>query len=393
MIAILTFAVALLLAVLLSDKANRSVLSLAVLVLLAGFAVGDGGVGLIHFRPGDPLVRWSAELALVVILFTDGTQAGLDVLRQSWRLPARALLVGMPLTIALNALLAHWIAGLGWTDSWLLGAVLAPTDPVFAAALVQRPGISQRLRRMLNIESGLNDGIALPVVLGLLAVYGAELGLPTLLAEVLLGVALGIAVPWGAHALLRVPWFSVRESYQPLGGIALALLVFSLAELTEGNSFLAAFAAGITVASIAPVLRDRIQASGETVADLFKFAAVFLFGALFSLPFLTMLGWAAYLFALLALVAVRPIAISAALIGSALGWREWTAAAWFGPKGFSSVVYAILVLRSGIPHAERIGSLAALTILGSMIAHSSSDVLIARWLERSDPASQTPELT
>ena len=146
MTAVLVFAIALLLAVLVSERAERSVLSTAVLFLVAGFIVSDGMLGIVVVAPKDPVVAVLAELALFSVLFTDGMRVGLKDLTSAWRLPGRALFLGLPLTLGGTALLAHYVAGLPWLESFLLGAILSPTDPVFAAAIVGRKGVPARLR-------------------------------------------------------------------------------------------------------------------------------------------------------------------------------------------------------------------------------------------------------
>src|SRR5665648_891766 len=142
---LLCFAALLLVAVLISERANRTVLSTAVLFLLGGFVLGKGMLGVIDIRTGDPLVAGLAELALFSVLFTDGMRVGVADLRSAWRLPGRALLLGLPLTLVITAAAAHYVAGLPWLHSFLMGAILAPTDPVFAAAIVGREAQQEEL--------------------------------------------------------------------------------------------------------------------------------------------------------------------------------------------------------------------------------------------------------
>ncbi|WP_344192526.1 cation:proton antiporter, partial [Acrocarpospora corrugata] len=156
------FAVVLLLAVLLSSLANRTILSTAALFLVAGFVLGDGALGLVSLTPADEIVAVLAELALFAVLFSDGMRVGWRDLREAWRLPGRALGWGLPLTLLVTAAGAHYLVGLGWAQALLVGAILAPTDPVFAAALVGNDKVPPRLRQLLNVESGVNDGLALP---------------------------------------------------------------------------------------------------------------------------------------------------------------------------------------------------------------------------------------
>jgi sodium/hydrogen antiporter len=380
---LLAFAAVLLVAVLLSSLAHRTILSTAVLFLLAGFVLGDGVTGAVSLTPGDPVVAELAELALFAVLFTDGMRVGWGDLRSAWRLPGRALGWGMPLTLAVTALLAHYLLGLGWPEALLIGALLAPTDPVFAAALVGNDRVPPRLRHLLNVESGVNDGLALPVVVVFLAIAAdsSDLHLGELGLELVIGVAIGVLVPWLAILLERTRFLSASAHYEPLNAIAIGLLVLALGKATHGNLFLAAFAAGITVATFGARQRESFEQFGELIAEIFKLAALLVFGALITPGLLGEIGWRGWTFAVLALVAARPLAIWVAFLRSRLPAREQLAVMWFGPKGFASVIYALLVLESGIPAAEQIFHLAAVTIVVSILAHSSTDIVVARWFD------------
>ncbi len=395
MVVVLAFAVTLLLAVLVSALAHRSVLSTAVLFLLAGLVLGSGVLNVVRVGPDDPLVSTFAELALFSVLFTDGMRVTAGDLRSA-TLPGRALAVGLPITLLLTATLARFVAGLPWTEAFLLGAVLSPTDPVFAAAIVGRDEVPYRLRRLLNVESGLNDGLALPVVVVLLAVVaGGPVNGGRLAAELAGGIAIGIAIPAAAIRLERLPILGAASLYEPLTAFALGLIVLSVTAITHTNEFLAAFAAGITIATLSPGMRAAFHQFGELIAELLKLAALLVFGALISLSFLREIPPAGYVFAVLALVAVRPLALAVALFRSRLDRREWAAAAWFGPKGFASVVYGLLILESGVRDADRLFHLTAIVIALSILAHASTDVVVARWFltgeEEPDTLPDTPE--
>lgn len=382
MVAVVAFASVLLVAVLVSSFANRTVLSTAVLFLVAGFVLGEGVLGVIEVDAGTEEVSLLAELALFTVLFTDGMRAGVHELRSAWRLPGRALVLGLPLTLVVTAVLAVWLADAPWWEALLLGAALSPTDPVFAAAIVGREEIPYRLRHLLNVESGLNDGLALPFVVVLLAVVGpADANVGVLLAEVLGGIAIGIGIPAAAILLERSRFFSATAAYEPLNAFAIGLLVLGLASVTHANVFLAAFAAGVTVASMSPAIKAAFHRFGELVAELLKLLALLVFGALISPSFLAEIPFRGYLFALLAIVVARPVAIGIALLRTSLGAKEWLAAAWFGPKGFASVVYGLLILDAGLARSDALFHLVALVVVGSIIAHSSTDVLVARWFE------------
>ncbi|TIC85914.1 sodium:proton antiporter [Nocardioides sp. GY 10113] len=382
------FALTLMVAVLVSGRAHRSILSTAVVFLAAGFLIGDGGFGWLHISPTDPLVIDLAEVALFAVLFTDGMHATRAQLANVWHLPGRALTIGLPVTFALGALAAHWLVGLGWVEAMLLSAVLAPTDPVFAEAIVGRHEIPARLRTLLNVESGLNDGLALPVVILLIAVSEHDSPhLAVILGELALGVAFGFVIPWVLLKLEASRWFSAHGRYQPLNVFAIGLVLFAACELTHANAFLAAFTAGATVVAVAPQMQQAFEQFGELVAELVKLAAILVFGALLSVSLFTGIGAAGWALVVVLLVVVRPVALGVALPGK-LPRREFMAAAWFGPKGFASVTYGLLVLTSGSPHATQLFELAAVTIAVSIIAHSSTDVVVARWFAGSDDAPE-----
>lgn len=285
---------------------------------------------------------------------------------------------------------AHLLAGLGWSSAFLLGAILSPTDPVFAAALVGRPDVPLRLRRLLNVESGLNDGIALPFVLIFIASAGHQgLGLATVVGQLLLGLLIGFAVPVLVTQAWRIKILRAEPRLQPLGPIAVAVVVYGTCHHTHANPYLAAFAAGSTLATLDEVAAQRFEPFGDVLSEATKFAAVLVFGALITPTWLSHLGWMAWLFAALALVVVRPAALMLSLLRTRLPWRERLGTAWFGPKGFASVVYGLLALQSGIADAQRVFDLAAVTIVLSIALHSSTDAPVAH-LFRIEPPDNLP---
>lgn len=391
-ILVVCFAALLVVGVLLSELAHRTVLSTAVLFLVAGFLLGPGVLNVLDVQSGDPAVGVLAELALFSVLYSDGMRVGVSDLRQAWRLPGRALVLGLPLTLMVTAGLAHWVAGLPWLESLLLGAVLSPTDPVFAAAIVGRQEVPPRLRHLLNVESGVNDGLALPVVLVLLAAAGGtETSGWTLVEELALGLAIGVAVPWLVLRLERLHLFAPVEGLQPLLPAAIGLLVLGLCLTTHGNLFLGAFAAGITVATMSQEFRHEFEQFGELVAEQLKLVAILVFAALMTPTFLLEeIAWRGWAFAVLALLLARPVALLASFMGSRLTIREQAAAMWFGPKGFASVVYGLIVLESGIERSDQLFHLVALTVSLSILAHSSTDVLVARQFKGDDIPSGNP---
>ncbi|WP_168583122.1 cation:proton antiporter [Gephyromycinifex aptenodytis] len=383
---LLAFAAVLLVAVLFSALADRTILSTSALFLIAGIALGTGGLGILDVKQDDEIVGQLAELALFAVLFTDGMKAGWHDLRSAWKLPGRALLFGLPLTLLFTAVLAHLAMGMSWPIAFLVGAILSPTDPVFASALVGNDKVPERLRRLLNVESGVNDGLALPFVIVLLAaasssgqVHALEVGI-----ELVVGLLIGVVVPWVVVRLEGTRMFAASGHYEPLTGVAVGLLVLALGQATHGNLFLAAFAAGITLASVGPRQHESFEEFGELVAELLKLVALLVFGALVTRSIVTDIGIAGVVFAVLALFLPRPLALTVSFLRSGLAVREQVAASWFGPKGFASVVYALYVLSSGIPDAQLVFDLVAATVVLSILLHSSTDVVVARWFDDED---------
>ena len=387
---VLAFGVVLLISVSLSGVAARTVLSTALLFLIAGAVIGPGGLGIVSIGPNDPIVVQLADVALFTVLFTDGQRANLPALKENWKLSGRALGLGMPLTMLGIALLAHFLAGLDWPTAFLLGAILSPTDPVFAAALVGRLDIPLQLRRLLNVESGLNDGLALPFVLIFLAAAqheGSEV--ITVGVELVLGLVIGIAVSAAVAFAWRTRILTAEPRLQPLGPVAIAVVVYASCHLTHANPYLAAFAAGSTLATLDHVAAEQFEPFGDLLAELTKFAALLVFGALITPDRLSHLGWQGWLLAMVAILVVRPAAMLLSLLWTPLPAAQRFTAAWFGPKGFASVVYGLLALQSNIPERELLFDLVAVTIALSIVLHSSTDVPVAKTL-RIEPPDNLP---
>lgn len=377
---LLVFAVTLLIAVLVSGLAERSILSAAFLFLLAGFLSGRGWIGPAPHISQNLLQRL-AEIALFSVLFTDGMRTGgVRGMASSWHLPGRALLIGMPLTIAGIGLLAHYSVVSAWIPAFLIASVLSPTDPVFVSAIFRLEGISDRVKRLLNVESGLNDGLALPIVLLLLSrLNGKAESLLHIALELLLGIAIGVAIPWLGIRLEQSRFFKAVGLFRPLNAFALGLLVLAVCYATGANLFLAAFAAGIALASLGGDFAESFEEFGELLAELFKLSALLVFGAMIAPHFFQALSAGDYMFIFLATFAIRPPAIVLSLIHSELTWSERWLAGWFGPKGFASVVYGLLILEAGVSH---LAHLVGMAVTASIVVFSSTDILVGRWFER-----------
>ncbi|RZQ64570.1 cation:proton antiporter [Amycolatopsis suaedae] len=382
------FGLALLVAVLLSALAERSALSLPLVFLITGFVIGHGGFGLVTVSSSGDLVRRVADVALFTVLFTDGMRALAPRDRTLWAPPIRALLIGMPLTAAVITLLAWGLTDLPLAAALLLGVILSPTDPVLVSGIVRRSGVPRPLRHALNVESGVNDGLALPAVVVLIAVLGSrdtpDVG--TLLGELAGGAALGAVGAAVLAGAARLPVLAVHQRLRPLAPVAVATACYGTAHLLHLNPYLAAFVAGAMVAKTAPQMCGGFQPLGDHLAELMKFLALLVFGALLTGGMLADVPAGGYVVALLALLLARPASLLLSFLGSEFARRQRLAASWFGPKGLASVVYGLYVVQAGIPYASTIFAVVALCVVLSVIAHTTTDVLVARRFRQDESA-------
>jgi sodium/hydrogen antiporter len=385
---------------LVSGLAHRSFLSLTAAFVVAGFLLGDGGLEIIDLDPRSEFVQGLAVIALILILFRDGLEVEEEMLQQAWHLPLRNLMLAMPLTAALVALLTHTVTDLGWTESFLVGALLSPTDPVLSSTVVTNPRVPRLIRHSLNLESGLNDGLALPAVLALVAAAEQETGFvwwEFVLQDVAFGFATGVAVAFLAARLMpRSTGLGAEISahQKSLYGLGVAFAAYGLAVLPpEGNGLIAVFVGAIALGIWRPDIRECFEARSEDIIEVVKLGVFLVFGAILTLDGLFQDGWAAVAVAAFTLLVARPVAVFAALMGSRQAdTLDKAFIAWFGPKGVATMTFALFVLGSGVAEGERIANLAALVVFVSIIVHGLSDhpgsEFIARRAEREpEPAT------
>lgn len=378
---------------LLSGLARRSVLSLAAVFVLAGFLLGPGALGVLHFHAESGFVTDLATVALIVILFRDGLEVDSGLLQRQWQLPARKLAVGMPVTAIVVALLTRWLVGLSWTESFLLGALLSPTDPVLSSGVVTDPRVPRFIRHSLNLESGLNDGLALPAVLAFVAALepgsSGFVWWKFVLQDVGLGFAYGVAC--GLIGSLLMPRekhgskSAIPAHQRALYALGLAFATYGLTVISpRGNGFIAVFVAAIVVGIRRPDLRDSFADRGEEVVEIVKLGVFTVFGSLLTLHGLFGDGWAGVAVVAGTFLLARPLAIWLALAGTHVDRAAKAFIAWFGPKGISTMTFAILELGRHVEAGERIFNLAALAVFASIVAHGLTDTPGIRWIEGRD---------
>jgi sodium/hydrogen antiporter len=388
-VAALVFGALLIGGALASGLVHRSFLSMTAVFVVAGFVLGDGGLEVLEFEAESGFVVQLATVALIVILFRDGIEVEAEMLQREWRLPARKLILAMPITCVLIALVAHALTDLSWTESFLLGALLSPTDPVLSSSVVTNPRVPRLVRHSLNLESGMNDGLALPAVLAFSAALAAGeddfVWYEFVLQDVALGFAFGAAA--GFLASVAMPrgrlGAGIPPHHKSLYVLGVAFATYGITVLDPaGNGFIAVFVGAITLGIRRPDLREVFQDRADDIVEIVKLGIFVVFGALLTFDGLFGDGWAAVGVVAFTLLLARPIAIWIALAGVRIDTATKGFMAWFGPKGVATVTFSILVLGQSLENGERIFNLAALAVFCSIIVHGLTDTPGSEWLAR-----------
>ncbi len=378
----------------------------AILFVGFGLIVGHEGLHGIDLSSTDSAVRLLAEATLAFVLFADASRIDLGQLRRSVGLPLRLLGVGLPLTILLGAVVAAVLFGsLTFEEALILAIVLAPTDAALGQAVVTEPRVPQRIRQGLNVESGLNDGICVPLLFAAVALADVQSNISggrsagTLLLDeigygVLGGVAAGLTIgviirQAGRRGLIADPWRQVI----PAAGAGLA---YGIADALGGSGFIAAFTAGVVFRQALGRDPDRLNQLTEEVGGVLNGVTFILFGAVLLGPALGDLSWRLALYAVLSLTLVRMLPVVIAMWGSRAQRPTLGFLGWFGPRGLASIVFAVIIVEeSHLPHEHLIVLAIYLTVGLSVLAHGLTAAPLAdryaRWYQ-SHPPDQLPTM-
>jgi len=384
---------------LVSRLAERSPITAPLVFTIIGVVASPLITGLLNVRVDAHSIQLIASITLVLILFTDASTMSLRSVISDRGVPLRLLLIGLPLTMLLG------IAGgaLLFRDSglWLVALValtLSPTDAALGLAVVSSPAVPEKIRKAITVESGLNDGMALPPILVCVAALsetatehaGSDYWLLFTLRQLILGPLAGIIVGWLGGVLVEKAsakgW--MNATYQRLASGALAVIAYATAEAFHGNGFMAAFFSGLALGTRTPVVRERIhefaEAEGQQLS-LFVFLILGLILVPIAVPYWDGLSW---VYAILSLTVIRMLPVALSLVGTHLDWRTVLFIGWFGPRGIASVLYLLMIVGSiGVPGNERMLSVIVLTVLLSVLLHGISAVPLANLYGRS--ASET----
>jgi sodium/hydrogen antiporter len=392
---LVTLAVILLGFAAISQRIEGTPITAAMVFTAAGLVVGADALGLVDPAADGHQVKLLAEATLTVVLFSDASRIDLHALRSSVGIPVRLLGIGLPLTIVAGFLAALALLGdLRWSEALVLAIVLAPTDAALGQAVVTSPHLPVRIRQSLNVESGLNDGICVPLFLIALAVAEADegafghghavrivvekIGYGTLTGVLAGAAAAAVVVIAGDRGLVQAAWLQIV----PLAG---ALLAFGFAEAVGGSGFIAAFVGGAVFGGLRRERGGDVSYLLEQAGAVLAGTTFVVFGAVLLGPAIGDATWEIVLYAVLSLTAVRMIPVAISLLGT--GARPPTVAflGWFGPRGAASIVFALLLIEDSDLVNEKLMVTTVFVAIGlSVLAHGVTAAPLAeryaRWV-------------
>ncbi|MFT4040174.1 MAG: cation:proton antiporter [Thermomicrobiales bacterium] len=359
---------------LVSGLIRRAPLSVPMIFLGLGYALG--GFGLLHVELHDQALETVAVVSLAFVLFLDAVNLHFDEDRKTWLAPLLALGPGTLITIGIVAGAAHLIFGISWLESLLLGAILASIDPVVLRDVVRDDRVPRSIRQTLTTEAGANDIVVLPILLILSTVAlgragGAEDWALRLAQLFLLGPLAGGIVGYVCIRVIETlrRYVTISREYRALYGVGIVLAAYVAGEFVGGSGFLAVFTAGVVIVRTDYDLCDCFLDYGEVTAEMAMLLACILFGALLS----SMLGLAplvpSLLFAVVVLALARPLAISLVLRKVVVSRRARKFIGWFGPRGLSSLLFALLVVSQGVPNGEWLLAVTGVVVTASVVLH------------------------
>ena len=374
-----------------AGRIERAAASGPIVFVSAGLIMGPYGLA---WFDGDVTKTWLrilADLTLAIILFIDAASSSLRVLKRHVQIPARMLLLGLPITIGLGTILALLIFDqLTIYQAAILGTMLAATDAALGKAVITNKSVPSRVRESLNFESGLNDGLCVPVLLLFIALaLGSQQGEGTSMAFILvaeelgIGLAVGLVLAGVGYGLLR--WCHehgwITEVWVQITSVALAISCFAVAHSLHGSGYIAAFSGGILFGFLSKETHKLVHPAegiGETLALL----TWFIFGAAVIGQSFGEFTWKMLAYALLSLTVIRMLPIFLSLTGTGERASTKLFLGWFGPRGLASIVFAIVVANEGVPEARFLAMIVVLTVLLSLISHGISANPLARRIGR-----------
>ena len=366
-----------------AGRVERSWLSGPIVFVAFGLVSGPYGLDILNVSVTSEGLQAIAELTLAFVLFTDAANANLGVLRRNLNIPERLLLVGLPLTIALGFALGVVVfPKLGLLAVALLATMLAPTDAALGKSVVVNTAVPAPMREGLSFESGLNDGICVPILLVFLGIEIGEYaagntveGALRIVAEQLgIGLAVGLGLTAAAAYVLKAAasrkWVAPHWARVTL--VAYAAACYAVAHLVGGSGFIACFTGGLLTSAIAKQHKHELLAAAEGTGDVLALFTWVIFGAGVVGQAANEFTWQVLLYAVLSLTVIRMLPVVVALAGTGIGWEGKLFMGWFGPRGLASIVFAIIVYHEHLPYGRTLALVVVWTVVLSIVAHGVS---------------------
>jgi NhaP-type Na+/H+ or K+/H+ antiporter len=380
---------------LVAGRVERAAASGPIVFVVAGLLMGPLGLGWFDGSVSNTGLRVLADLTLALILFIDAANANLGVLKRQFRLPSRMLLFGLPGVIFLGTLTAALLFdNLSLFEAAILGTMLAATDAALGKAVVTNKAVPTQIREGLNIESGLNDGLCVPVLFVFITLAigsGAEGGNTTLALKLVaeeLGIGLAVGLGLTAIGTWAFRWCRdkgwVTEIWKQVTVVALAIACFSVAQSLHGSGYIAAFTGGLLFGFRAKDATHRLVLAAEGTGETLALMTWLVFGAVVIGQSVEYFTWEMLVYALLSLTVIRMLPIFLSLTGSGESTSSKLFLGWFGPRGLASIVFAIIVINKGVPEGKFIAMVVVLTVFLSLVAHGVSANPLAKLLGQKD---------
>ena len=375
-----------------SKRLQKTIITAPMVFTLIGILVAFYPIKALEEGINAPLVKILAEFTLILVLFNDASTINLKELRKQKSMPLRLLFIGLPITMVLGLLVA--IPLFPEMNLWVLAVmalILSPTDAALGQAVVSSKAVPEEIRQSINVESGLNDGFALPPILICFAVLSttgnadssASYWMLFTLKQFIYGPIIGGLIGWIGGILVEKAsdrgW--MNHTFQSLSSVSIALMAFALAESVHGNGFIAAYFAGLLLGTHTEEIRERIHLFGEAESEALVLFIFLIFGMVMvplCIPFWTFNTW---IYALLSLTVIRMLPVAISLMGKKLPWSTIGFIGWFGPRGIASILYTLLlVLELGSKGYEPMISVITLTVLLSIFLHGITAVPFSNYI-------------
>jgi len=386
---------------LVAGRLERAATSGPIVFVVAGLLIGPLGLGWFDGDVSRTGLRVFADLTLALILFIDAANADLAILKRQFRIPSRMLLFGLPGVIFLGTITAALLfETLSLFEAAILGTILAATDAALGKAVITNKAVPVQIREGLNIESGLNDGLCVPILFVFIALAlgsGTEggstmLALKLVIQELGIGLVVGLGLTAVGTWLLRWCWNQgwVTEIWKQVTVVGLAIACFSVAQSLHGSGYIAAFTGGLLFGFMAKEATHKLVLAAEGTGETLALMTWMLFGATVIGQSVRHFIWEMLVFAILSLTVIRMLPIFLSLTGTGESTASKLFLGWFGPRGLASIVFAIIVINKGVPAAKYIAMVVVLTVFFSLVAHGVSANPLAKLLGQKEGTKEVP---